>query len=83
MTKEDLLKQFDNRIMGINIMSARSINRTHTSMIWTMAFTYVCTKIMDGYITTIVDAMDTFIKLVEPHIVEVNLSDILKEKELQ
>lgn len=80
MTKEELIEQFTNKLTNTNIILARSINRTHTSLIWTMAYTYVCTKIMDGYITTIDEAIDTFIKLLEPHIVEVNLADILGDE---
>lgn len=82
MTKENLLKQFTNRLTNTNIILARSINKTHTSLIWTMAYTYVCTKIIDGYITTIDEAIDTFVKLSEPHIVEVNLADILGEEDI-
>ena len=80
MTNEDLLKQFTDRLTNTNIILARSINKTHTSLIWTMAYTYVCTKIIDGYITTIDEAIDTFVKLSEPHIVEVNLADILGDE---
>lgn len=80
MTKEELIEQFTNKLTNTNIILARSINRTHTSLIWTMAYTYVCTKIMDRYITTIDEAIDTFIKLLEPHIVEVNLADILGDE---
>ena len=79
MTKEELIEQFTNKFTNTNIILARSINRTHTSLIWTMAYTYVCTKIMDRYITTIDEAIDTFVKLVTPHIMEINLCDILKE----
>lgn len=82
MTKEDLLKQFTDKLTNTNIILARSINKTHTSLIWTMAYTYVCTKIIDGYITTIDEAIDTFIKLSEPHIVEVNLADILGDENI-
>lgn len=80
MTKEELIEQFTNKLTNANIILARSINRTHTSLIWTMAYTYVCTKIMDGFITNMEDAIDTFIKLSEPHIVEVNLADILGDE---
>ena len=80
MTKEELIEQFTNKLTNTNIVIARSINRTHTSLIWTMAYAYVCTKIMDGYITTIDEAIDTFIKLSEPHIVEINLADILGDE---
>lgn len=77
MTKEELIEQFTNKLTNTNIILARSINRTHTSLIWTMAYTYVCTKIMDGFITNMEDAIDTFIKLVTPHIMEINLFDII------
>lgn len=80
MNKENLLKQFTDRLTNTNIILARSINKTHTSLIWTMAYTYVCTKIIDEYIITIDEAIDTFIKLSEPHIVEVNLADILGDE---
>ena len=80
MTKEELIEQFTNKLANTNIILARSINRTHTSLIWTMAYAYVCTKIMDGFIITIEEAIDTFIKLLEPHIVEVNLVDILGDE---
>lgn len=79
MTKEELIEQFTNKLTNTNIILARSINRTHTSLIWTMAYTYVCTKIMDGFITNMEDVIDTFVKLVTPHIMEINLYDILKE----
>lgn len=79
MTKEELIEQFTNKLTNTNIILARSINRTHTSLIWTMAYTYVCTKIMDGFITDMEDVMNTFVKLVTPHIMEINLCDILKE----
>jgi hypothetical protein len=79
MTKEELIEQFTNKLTNANIILARSINRTHTSLIWTMAYTYVCTKIMDGFITDMKDVINIFVKLVTPHIMEVNLSDILKE----
>ena len=79
MTKEELIEQFTNKLTNTNIILARSINRTHTSLIWTMAYTYVCTKIMDGFITNMEDSLDTFVKLVTPHIMEINLCDILKE----
>ena len=77
MTKENLLKQFTNKLTNTNIILARSINRTHTSLIWTMACTYVCTKIMDGFITDMENALTTFVKLVTPHIMEINLFDII------
>lgn len=79
MTKEELIEQFTNKLTNTNIILARSINRTHTSLIWTMAYTYVCTKIMDGFITDMEDVINTFVKLVTPHIMEINLCDILKE----
>lgn len=79
MTKEELIEQFTNKLTNTNIILARSINKNHTSLIWTMAYTYVCTKIMDGFITNMEDAIDTFVKLVTPHIMEINLCDILKE----
>lgn len=79
MTKEELIEQFTNKLTNTNIILARSINRTHTSLIWTMAYTYVCTKIMDGFITNMEDVINTFVKLVTPHIMEINLFDILKE----
>ena len=44
-----------------------------------MAYAYVCTKIIDGFITDMEDALNTFVKLVTPHIMEINLCDILKE----
>lgn len=77
MTKEELIEQFTNKLTNTNIILARSINRTHTSLIWTMAYTYVCTKIMDGFITNMEDSLDTFVKLVTPHIMEINLFDII------
>ena len=79
MTKEELIEQFTNKLTNTNIILARSINKNHTSLIWTMAYTYVCTKIMDGFITDMEDVIDTFVKLVTPHIMEINLYDILKE----
>ncbi len=79
MTKEELIEQFTNKLTNTNIILARSINRTHTSLIWTMAYTYVCTKIMDGFITDMEDVINTFVKLVTPHIMEINLCNILKE----
>ena len=79
MTKEELIEQFTNKLTNTNIILARSINRTHTSLIWTMAYAYVCTKIIDGFITDMEDALNTFVKLVTPHIMEINLCDILKE----
>ena len=81
MTKEELIEQFTNKLTNTNIILARSINRTHPSLIWTMAYTYVCTEIMDGFITNMEDVIDTFIKLSEPHIVEVNLADILGDED--
>ena len=79
MTKEELIEQFTNKLTNTNIILARSINKNHTSLIWIMAYTYVCTKIMDGFITDMKDVINIFVKLVTPHIMEVNLSDILKE----
>ena len=53
---------------------------THTQLIYTMAMTYIFDRIIKGYITTIDEAIDTFVKLSEPHIVEVNLADILGDE---
>ena len=77
MTKEELIEQFTNKLTNTNIVLARSINKNHTSLICTMAYAYVCTKIMDGFITNMEDSLDTFVKLVTPHIMEINLFDII------
>jgi hypothetical protein len=77
MNKEELAQQFLKRLES---MPQPLPCKTHAQLIYTMAMTYIFDRIIKGYITTIDEAIDTFIKLSEPHIVEVNLADILGDE---
>lgn len=77
MTNEELAQQFLKRL---ELMSQPLPRKTYTQLIYTMAMTYIVDRIIKGYITTIDEAIDTFVKLSEPHIVEVNLADILGDE---
>lgn len=74
MTKEEIAQQFLKRF---EVMPQPLPSKSNAQLIYTMAMTYIFDRIIKGYITTIDEAVDTFIKLSAPHITEVDLANIL------